>query len=104
MDATMGFGALSFMDGFLGYNQIKMDPKDEELTASRTQQHTHYYTVMLFDLKNTGATYQKVVTIIFHDFLHNIVECYVDDLVVKIKNRGNHPHDLRKVFEKLRMH
>jgi len=32
------------------------------------------------------------------------VECYVDDLDVKTKNRGNHPHDLRKVFEKLRMH
>ena len=33
VDATTGFGALSFMDGFLGYNQIKMNPEDEELTA-----------------------------------------------------------------------
>jgi len=30
VDATTGFGALSFMDGFLGYNQIKMNPEDEE--------------------------------------------------------------------------
>ena len=33
VDATIMFGALSFMDGFLGYNQIKMDLEDEELTA-----------------------------------------------------------------------
>ena len=36
VDATIGFGALSFMDGFLGYNQIKMNPEDEELTVFRT--------------------------------------------------------------------
>ena len=28
VDAATSFEALSFMDGFLGYNQIKMDPKD----------------------------------------------------------------------------
>jgi len=32
MDATKGFRALSFMDGFLGYCQFKMDLRDEELT------------------------------------------------------------------------
>ncbi|CAL8112484.1 unnamed protein product [Prunus armeniaca] len=37
VDATTGFGALSFMDGFSRYNQIKMAPEDEELTAFRTQ-------------------------------------------------------------------
>ena len=41
---------------------------------------------------------------IFRDFLHNLVECYVDDLVVKVKDRENHPHDLRKVFKRLRVH
>jgi len=33
VDATIGFGALSFMDGFSRYNHIKMDPEYEELTA-----------------------------------------------------------------------
>jgi len=59
---------------------------------------------MPFGLKNVRATYQRAMTIIFPDFLHSIVKCYVDDLVIKTKNRGNHPHDLRKVFKKLRMH
>lgn len=33
VDATTGFGALSFMDGFSWYNQIKMALEDEELTT-----------------------------------------------------------------------
>jgi len=104
MDATTGFGALSFMDGFSGYNQIKMNPEDEELTSFQTPQGTYCYTVMPFNLKNVRATYQRAMTIIFPDFFYNLVECYVDDLVVKTKDRENRPHDLRRVFKRLRMH
>ncbi|KAG9458405.1 hypothetical protein H6P81_002913 [Aristolochia fimbriata] len=39
---------------------------------------------------------------IFDDFLHKRVECYVDDLVVKTKQRSDHLLDLRAVFERLR--
>ncbi|CAL2240078.1 unnamed protein product [Prunus armeniaca] len=33
IDSTSGQGMLSFMDGFSGYNQIKMSPKDAEKTT-----------------------------------------------------------------------
>ncbi|KAK4395695.1 hypothetical protein Sango_1723800 [Sesamum angolense] len=36
INATIGHEALSFMDGLSGYNQIRMAPADEELTAFRT--------------------------------------------------------------------
>ena len=36
IDSTTGYGALSFMDGFSGYNQIKMDEHDAIDTAFRT--------------------------------------------------------------------
>jgi len=42
------------------------------------------------------------MTIIFRNFLHNLIEGYVDDLAVKTKDRQIHPHDLKMVFEKLR--
>ena len=48
---------LSFIDGFSGYNQIKMAPKDMENTSFITLWGTYYYKVMLFGLKNAGATY-----------------------------------------------
>ncbi|KAG9453486.1 hypothetical protein H6P81_006390 [Aristolochia fimbriata] len=102
VDATTGHEALSFMDGSSGYNQIRMDPKDEELTAFRTPKGIFCYKVMPFGLKNAGATYQRAMQNIFDDFLPKRVECYVDDLVVKTKQRSDHLLDLRAVFERLR--
>ena len=104
MDVTARFGALSFMDGFLWYNQIKMYLEDEDIMAFWAPQGIYYYKVMPFGLEKVRATYQRAMTIIFRDFLHNIGECYVDDLVVKTKDRENHPRDLNRVFEKLRQH
>ena len=95
VDATEGHEALSFMDGFFGYNQIRMAPKDEELTAVRTSKGIYYYKVMPFGLKNAGATYQRAMQRIFGDILHKNVECYIDDLVVKSKKRMEHLQDLR---------
>ena len=52
VDATAGHELLSFMDAFSGYNQISMDPDDQEKTSFVTAQGTYYYRVMPFGLKN----------------------------------------------------
>ena len=57
IDFATGSAMFSFMDGFSGYNQIRMAPKDAKKTAFRTPIGNFYYTVMLFGLKNAGATY-----------------------------------------------
>ncbi|KAG9449459.1 hypothetical protein H6P81_009424 [Aristolochia fimbriata] len=102
VNATTGHKALSFMDGSSSYNQIRMDPKDEELTAFCTPKGIFCYKVMPFGLKNAAATYQRAMQNIFDDFLHKRVECYVDDLVVKTKQRSDHLLNLGVVFERLR--
>ncbi|XP_070013017.1 uncharacterized protein [Nicotiana sylvestris] len=56
---------------------------------------------MPFGLKNAGATYQRAMQNIFDDLLHKNIECYMDDLVVKSRKRGDHLKDLRMVFELL---
>ena len=61
-----------------------------ELTTFRTPKGIYCYKVMPFGLKNAGATYQRAMQRIFDDILHKIVQCYVDDLVVKTKKRGDH--------------
>ena len=58
IDSTAGSAMFSFMDGFNGYNQIKMAQRDAEKTAFRTPMGNFYYTVMSFGLKNADATYQ----------------------------------------------
>ena len=45
------------VDAFSGYNQIIMDPNDQEKTSFVTGQGTYCYRVMHFRLKNVGATY-----------------------------------------------
>jgi len=45
---TCGFKRMSFMDGFSGYNQIKMYPEDEKHTSFRTPLGVYCYTVMPF--------------------------------------------------------
>ncbi|XP_058216876.1 uncharacterized protein LOC131327758 [Rhododendron vialii] len=102
VDATTGYETLSFMDGYSGYNQIRMAPEDEKLTAFRSPKGIFCYMVMPFGLKNAGATYQRAMTVIFGDMLHNIIECYVDDLVAKTRNKEDHLDDLKQIFERLR--
>ena len=47
---------LSFMDGYAGYNQIKMAEEHMSKTAYITPWGTYCYTVMPFGLINVGAT------------------------------------------------
>ena len=61
VDSTTSHELLTFMDAFLGYNQILMKEQDKEKTAFVISQGLYYYKVMLFELKNKGATYQRLV-------------------------------------------
>ena len=42
------------------------------------------------------------MTAIFHDMMHQELEDYVDDIVVKSRRREEHFHVMRKVFERCR--
>ena len=83
INSTTGHEMFSFIDGFSGYNQIKMAPRDAAKTTFYTLIGNFYYTVMPFGLKNTGAMYQRAMSAIFHDMMHRELEDYVDDVVVK---------------------
>jgi len=84
---------MSFMDGFSGYNQIKMYPDDEKHTSFRTPLEVYCYTVMPFRLKIVGATYQRASNATIHEHICKIVECYVDNIVVKSCANGDHIAD-----------
>jgi len=54
---------------------------------------------MPFGLKNTGVIYQHAISTIFHSHLQKMVECYVDDIAVKSRNKNDHLHDLKIMFD-----
>ena len=98
VDNTASNALMSFMDGFSRYNQIKTAPKDMTKTTFTTE-WVYCYTIMLFGLKNVRATYQRMATALLHDTMHNKVEVYVDDMIVKSKDKEGHIINLRKFFE-----
>ncbi|XP_028242244.1 uncharacterized protein LOC114420585 [Glycine soja] len=102
VDNTANFALCSFMDGFSGYNQIKMAPEDMEKTTFVTLWGTFCYKVMSFGLKNAGATYQRAMVALFHDMMHQEIEVYVDDIIAKSKSEEEHLVNLRKLFERLK--
>ena len=101
VDNTIGQALLSFMDGFSGYNQIKMTLEDMKKTSFITQWETYCYKVMPFSLKNAGATYQRATTNLLHELIHKEVEVYVDNMKVKSKVCERHMLALRKFFERI---
>ncbi|XP_039022787.1 uncharacterized protein LOC120155295 [Hibiscus syriacus] len=102
VDNTAGHAWFSFMDGFSGYNQIKMNPEDMEKTTFITMWGTFCYKVMPFGLKNAGATYQRAMVTLFHDMMHKEIEVYVDDMIAKSRTEEEHIQNLRKLFQRLR--
>ena len=102
MDATTGHELLSFMDAFSGYNQISMDPDDQEKTLFVTAQGTYCYRVMPFGLKNAGATYQRLVNRMFQKQIGTTMEVYIDDMLVKSTTAELHIAHLSEAFQILR--
>ena len=101
VDNITGSALMSLRDGFSGYNQIKMAPKDMTKTTFTTKRGIYCYVVMSFRLKNEGATYQRMAMVLLHDMMHQ-VEVYVDDMIVKSKDREGHIFSLRKFFERIK--
>ena len=54
---------------------------------------------MPFGLKNVGATYQRLVTKMFRSLLGSTMEAYIDDMLVKFKQRSNHATHLQQTFD-----
>ncbi|XP_056691889.1 uncharacterized protein [Spinacia oleracea] len=60
------------------------------------------YKVMPFGLKNSPATFQRLINTIISKQLGRNIEAYIDDMIVKSKKRAAHMADLRETFETIR--
>ena len=45
---------------------------------------------MSFGLKNVRVTYQRATTTLLHYMMHQDVEIYVNDMIVKSRDKANH--------------
>ena len=81
---------------------VSLGTKDMTKTTFTAEWGIYCYTMMPFGLKNAGATYQRMATTLLHDMMHNEVEVYVDDMLVKSKDRESHIINLRKFFKRIK--
>ena len=57
--------------------------------------------MMPFGLKNAGATYQRTMQACLKKLIGQIVQVYVDDIVITTRTEDSLIDDLRKVFDAL---
>ena len=79
-----------------------MHVPDQEHTSFMTDHKLNCYKVMSFGLKNTGATYQRLVNMMFKQQIGKTMEVYVDDMLVKSKTAVDHIAHLSNTFVILR--
>ncbi|GKV30660.1 hypothetical protein SLEP1_g39449 [Rubroshorea leprosula] len=102
VEAASGNERLSLLDAYSGYHQVPMAPEDTDKTSFYASDEIYCYVMMPFGLKNAGATYQKMVTIVFRAQIGRNLEVYVDDIVVKSLKARDHLTDLEETFNNLR--
>ena len=78
------------LDGFFGYNQILVNPKDQHKTSFTTPWGTFIYAKIPFGLMNVGATFQRAMDIAFSKEKDKFVVIYLDDITVFSKSDEDH--------------
>nr|GFB98044.1 reverse transcriptase domain-containing protein [Tanacetum cinerariifolium] len=71
-----------FLDGFSGYFQIPIDPRDQEKTTFTCPYGMFAYRRMPFGLCNAPGTFQRCMLAIFHDMIEKTMEVFMDDFSV----------------------
>nr|GEU83580.1 DNA-directed DNA polymerase [Tanacetum cinerariifolium] len=82
LERLVGNQYYCFLDGFSGYFQIPIDPKDHEKTTFTCPYRTFAYRRMPFRLCNTPGTFQRCMMAIFHDMIEKTMEVFIDDFLV----------------------
>ena len=82
LERLIGQSFYCFLDGYSGYNQIAVDPKDQEKTTFTCPFGVFAYRRMPFGLCNAPATFQRCMMAIFFDMVEKCIEVFMDDFSI----------------------
>jgi len=100
LERLAGHRYYCFLDGYSGYNQIAIAPKDQEKTTFTCPFGMFAYRRMPFGLCNAPATFQKCMMSIFSDMVENFIEVFMDDFSVFGSNFDECHHHLQIVLKR----
>jgi hypothetical protein len=76
-----------------------VEPSNQYNTAFITPWGTFFWVMVPFGLKDAGEDYQRSMILIFHDYIHKILEDYVNYILAKSLNWQGNMKFLWKIFE-----
>ena len=82
LERLAGQSFYCFLDGYSGYNQIVVDPNDQEKTAFTCPFGVFSYRQMPFGLCNALITFQRCMMAIFADMVEKCIKVFMDDFSV----------------------
>nr|GEZ61004.1 reverse transcriptase domain-containing protein [Tanacetum cinerariifolium] len=89
-----------FLNGFSGYFQIPIDPRNQEKTKFTCPYGMFAYRQMPFDLCNVPGTFQRCMLAIFYDMVEKTMEVFMDDFSVFRNSFGNCLSRLDKMLQR----
>ena len=100
LERLAGKSFYCFLDAYSGYNQIAVDPQDQEKTAFTCPFGVFAYRRMPFILCNAPATFQRCMMAIFADMVEKCIEAFMDDFFVFGASFENCLANLEKVLQR----
>jgi hypothetical protein len=89
VDSTSGCDLLCFLDVYSGFYQIPMSREDKKNTAFITVDGLFCYVSMPNGLKIALPIFVRAMHKTFSDLIRDLVEVYVDDIIVKVKSSAS---------------
>ncbi|GKB11198.1 reverse transcriptase domain-containing protein [Tanacetum coccineum] len=89
-----------FLNGFSGYFQILIAFEDQEKTTFTCPYRTFAYRRMPFGLCNAPATFQRCMTVIFHELIEDNMEVFMDDFSVFGSSFGHCLKNIEKMLKR----
>lgn len=101
IDNMRGRKYFTCLDLASGYWQIEMEEDSRPLTAFRTRDGQYQFRRMPFGLVNSGASFQKLVDVLFFGLNGLELQVYVDDICIASSSWLEHISTLREVFRRI---
>ncbi|XP_022156989.1 uncharacterized protein LOC111023818 [Momordica charantia] len=100
LDSLVGQEYYYLLDGYNGYNQITIDPQDQQKTTFTCPYGTFSFRRMPFGLCNAPTTFQRCMMAIFLDLIETVVEVFMDDFSVFRKDFSEFLSNLEQVLRR----
>lgn len=92
LDSVAGQEVYLFLDGYIGYSQIRLDDEAKEKTTFITEWGAFQCLVLPFNLCNGLSTFQRLMMMLFHDYLNDFMQVFLDDFTIYGTNEAHLRH------------